>query len=270
MRRALSAALCCAACLGASFCEEAGWTALWRDDFSGSDLNPSDWTVQEGADVGMCRSAYCTAANVAVHDGQLVLTSRREALHGHNYSSGAVYTAQKRHFSAADGPYRMCVSARLPGYASPRGAAQGLWPAIWMMPDDKSCDPDEGETDILEQVSGYPELYATYHWQTSWPAANCSYPTGHQSLSSHVNLPDWNSTFHEYALERTLDYIAFVYDGNTVLNTSGSPALVWSMPFYLIINTAIGGSWPGEPNASTIFPVTHAVDYVVASRRSAQ
>jgi len=253
--------------LTTSFCAAPGWDELWRDDFNGGALDPSSWHIQDGTDVGMCRSAYCAPSNVAVHSGALHITSKREQLKGFNYTTGAVYTSGKRHYSAGDGPYRMCVSAMLPGHVAPPGAAQGLWPAIWMMPDDTSCDPDEGETDILEQVSGLPALYATYHWQTTWPAANCSYPKGHKSVSNHTALPTWNVEFHEYALERTLDYVAFVYDGVTVANTSGSDALIWGMPFYLIINTAIGGSWPGEPNASTVFPVTHAVDYVVASRR---
>ena len=251
-----------------SFCTSSGWTPVWRDDFSGSSLDSASWNIEDGADGGMCRSAYCTPANVGVHDGALWLASKREALNGKNFSTGAVHTAGKRTYTARDGSYRVCVSSRLPGHSSPPGAAQGLWPAIWMMPNDNSCDPDEGETDILEQISGKPEMYATYHWQTTWPATNCSYPTGHKSLDNHVDLPNWNSTFHEFALERTLDYVAFVYDGETIANTSGTDALVWDMPFYLIINTAIGGAWPGEANASTIFPVAHTVDYVVVARKT--
>ena len=260
--------LACATACRSSFCSEPGWATLWKEEFDGLALNREDWTVEDGSDGGMCRSAYCTPSNVAVRNGALWLTSRREPYERWNYTTGAVHTAGKRHFTAQDGPYRVCVSAMLPGHASPPGASQGLWPAIWMMPDDKSCDPDEGETDILEQVNGKPELYATYHWQTTWPQTNCSYPTGHKSMSSHADLQNWNSTFHEYALERTMDYVAFVYDGTTVVNTSGSDARVWGMPFYLIINTAVGGPWPGEPNASTVFPVTHAVDAVVVVRKS--
>ena len=250
-----------------SFCSETGWTPLWTENFNGSSLSSEAWNIEDGNRVGLCRSAYCSPSNVAVRDGALWLTSRREVHGSYNYTTAAVHTMGKKRFAARDGPFRVCVSAMLPGHASPPGAAQGLWPAIWMMPDDASCDPDEGETDILEQISGKPELYATYHWQTTWPKENCSYPAGHRSISNHALLPNWNATFHEYALERTLDYVAFVYDGVTVVNSSGSDALVWDIPFYLIINTAMGGSWPGEPNRSTVLPVTHTVNSVVVVRK---
>ena len=118
--------------------------------------------------------------------------------------------------------------------------------------------------------SGDGNGFATYHWQTTWPATNCSFPKGHLSMSTKTPLVDWNSTFHEFAVERAETHLAFVYDGVTVLNTSGaSPQpLLWDMPFYLIINTALGGSWPGEPAASTVLPAVHTIDAVTVSRRS--
>mmetsp|Transcript_5560 Transcript_5560/g.9419 ORF Transcript_5560/g.9419 Transcript_5560/m.9419 type:complete len:143 (-) Transcript_5560:235-663(-) len=135
----------------------------------------------------------------------------------------------------------MCVSAILPGGPGESGTdGQGIWPAHWMMPEDTSCDPDEGEMDIMEMVSGDGTLYSTYHYQTSWPAANCSYPDGHEEVYSAVTMPsDWDTTYHEYAVERSSSHIAFVIDGDTV-----------------------GGSWPGEPTADTVFPTHHYVDYV--------
>mmetsp|Transcript_5561 Transcript_5561/g.9423 ORF Transcript_5561/g.9423 Transcript_5561/m.9423 type:complete len:174 (-) Transcript_5561:235-756(-) len=166
----------------------------------------------------------------------------------------------------------MCVSAILPGGPGESGTdGQGIWPAHWMMPEDTSCDPDEGEMDIMEMVSGDGTLYSTYHYQTSWPAANCSYPDGHEEVYSAVTMPsDWDTTYHEYAVERSSSHIAFVIDGDTVGNwtgdtgESGDPAvpLLWPMSFHLILNTAVGGSWPGEPTADTVFPTHHYVDYV--------
>ena len=77
-------------------------------------------------------------------------------------------------------------------------------------------------------------------------------------------MSDWASSFHEYAVERTSTYLAFVYDGVAVLNTStaSSHPKLWPVPFYLILNTAIGGGWPGPTNASTVFPTYHVIDYV--------
>jgi beta-glucanase (GH16 family) len=259
----------------ASFCDAPGWTPEWREDFAGSSLDPTKWSVYDGPSVGACRDALCTPDNVAVYGGALHLTTQRkhESFDGktYNFTTGAVNTYGKAHWSPTP-RYRLCVSARLPGHSSPPGAAQGLWPAVWMMPDDDSCDPDEGEMDLLEMIDGNGLGYATYHWETTWPKANCSYPQGHESISSNLPLAAWNSTFHEFAVERGHDFLAFVYDGVTVVNSSGAnPApLLWDMPFALIINTAIGGSWPGEPTDATILPVEHTVDYVYVSTLTAE
>ncbi len=60
---------------------------------------------------------------------------------------------------------------------------QGIWPAHWMMPQDDSCDPDEGEMDIMEMVSGDGMAWSTYHWQSNWPAESCAYPDGHLEVT---------------------------------------------------------------------------------------
>jgi len=267
---ALCALLPLHAAWASSFCDAPGWARAWHDDFSGPALDAEAWNVVAGADVGSCRSALCTPGNVAVHDGALWLTTRREAVGAHNYTTGAVTTKGKRAFSPAEGgTWRGCVRARLPGAMSPPGAAQGLWPAIWWMPNDDSCDPDEGEMDVLEMVNGDGAGWSTYHWQTTWPAHNCSYPKGHLSTSAHTLLTAWNATFHEFAVERAETYLAFVYDGVTVLNTSGAGGprpLLWDVPFYLIVNTALGGGWPGEPTAATALPAVHTIDSVTVSR----
>ncbi len=75
----------------------------------------------------------------------------------------------------------------------------------------------------------------------------------------------WSSAFHEYAVEHDKFHVAYVIDGVTRLNVSTSdPAapLFWPMPFYLILNTAVGGGWPGSPNATTALPTKHVIDYV--------
>ena len=81
----------------------------------------------------------------------------------------------------------MCVSAKLPGFRG-HDNNTGLWPAHWLMPDDDTCDPDEGEIDIMEMVDGQGTVYGTYHWQTSFPEANCSFPKNHSSVSGNVTL----------------------------------------------------------------------------------
>lgn len=264
--------------MAASFCAPGGaWALNWAEDFAGDALDTASWTVltgNAGRNIGACRDALCSAANVAVRNGTLVLTSRAEQAGGMNWTTGAVSTQGKRDWPQSPA-YRLCVSAVLPGGGpsgdGAGGSAQGLWPAHWLMPDDASCDPDEGEEDILEMVSGQGVAWSTYHWQTSWPAANCSYPKGHEEVSVGTRMPaDWGAAFHEYAVERSASHIAYVIDGVTVLNASTHPGnasapLLWPMPFYLYLNTAVGGNWPGMPNASTAFPAEHVIDYVLVS-----
>ena len=115
-------------------------------------------------------------------------------------------------------------------------------------------------------VNGNGQACGTYHWQTTWPAHNCSYPQGHESVHKCKALPsDWGKTPHEFAVEHTADYLAFVVDGQTIVNTSTtSPAkpLFWPMPFFLILNTAIGGegTWASPPSSDTTFPTFHRID----------
>jgi beta-glucanase (GH16 family) len=249
-----------------SFCQQdAEWHLAWFDDFDGDTINASSWNVVEGTTQGgACREAYCDPRNVVVRHGRLTLTSNRSVMLGHNFTTGAVTTRGKQQWSYAP-TFRLCVSAILPGEKGKGG--QGLWPAIWMMPDSNACDPDQGEMDILEEISGQGVGYGTYHWETTYPKHNCSFPNGHQRQYGTHTLPDdWNTQFHEYAVEHGESFVAYVYDGKVILNATKAHSvpvpLFWPEPFYLIINTAVGGAWPGSPNASTVWPAYHHVDYV--------
>ena len=140
-----------------------------------------------------------------------------------------------------------------------------------MMPMDDTCDPDEGEMDIMEMVNGNSEYEATYHWQTTFPASNCSYPKGHMHQYTAKNLTDsWSSTQNEFAVERGTDHVAFALNGIVLINVTRNmspPPIFWDVDWYLILNTAVGGGWPGPPNASTVSPAYHEIDYVRVVRR---
>jgi beta-glucanase (GH16 family) len=103
--------------------------------------------------LGSCRSAMCTADNAYLENGTLVLRSQRQEAQGLNYTTGAVNTRHKSTWTASPGAFRLCVSAKLPGGGGGQ-SGRGIWPAHWLMPDDDTCDPDEGEIDIMEMVDG--------------------------------------------------------------------------------------------------------------------
>jgi len=270
-----------------SFCEGDGFTHEWADEFNGADLDTNVWRVIDSdgratgpqtsvvAPLGVvaCRTARCRKDNVRVKDGKLHLLSERSASNASNsteFFTGAVTTKGQKTWE--DSPaYRMCISAKLPG--SPGAAGKGIWPAHWMLPDNgysQSC-LDEGEMDIMEMVNSEGRSYSTFHWMSSYPKKKCAdFVTFHKSVHSLTKLPaSWNSDFHEYAVERSPHHIAFAVDGKVVQNISASKigTELSHTPFFLILNTAIGGAWPGEPNKQTQLPVEHVIDYVRLTRQ---
>lgn len=267
-----------------SFCDTPDWRIVWRDEFEKPTLDTTKWNVLHGvggtdnADchgsgcdlLGGCRDAACTKDAVSIHGGRLVLTSQRRSALGRNFTTGAVTTRDKGTWSAKkDGsPFRMCISAVLPGVV---GHAAGVWPAHWLMPNTDACDPDQGEMDITEMVDGDGKLYSTYHWQDAGAPA-CAFPKNHSHVYSNSTLaPGWNTTLHEFAVERGSTHIAFALDGKVVLNTSRTNPPVrqpvfTDVPWYLIMNSAIGGGWPGPPTIDTVFPIRHEIDYVRVAR----
>lgn len=119
----------------------------------------------------------------------------------------------------------------------------------------------------MEMIDGDGFAHGTYHWNDNYPAKNCTVKDS--SVTAEQPVADWDTQFHEYAVERAESYVAYVYDGQTIANFSDtgdakSPKL-WPVKFYVILNTAIGGPWPGPANASTKFPAYHVVDYVRVS-----
>jgi len=248
--------------LCASFCDPQGpWKQVWRDDFK--TLDQSSWGLTLGQSDGEGRDAWLTADNVYIENGVLVIRSQKQSTNGHNYTSGALTTQNKRFWKYG----RFCVSARLPGGGTP-GQGQGIWPAHWMMPNDASCWPDHGEIDILEMINGNNVLYGTYHWNDKYPGQPCIY-TGTQAGGSSNSDGTWASKFHEYSVEWGPDYITFLYDSKPYYNvTSSVKAIFPPSPMFLILNTAVGGPWPGPPSPNTMFPTYHYVDYVAVSQRS--
>jgi hypothetical protein len=102
-----------------SFCDaQPGWRLDWQDEFDGLSLNTSSWTALDADtwDIGCCRDAACLADNVRVSGGALHMLSDRQAVKGHNFTTGAVRTKGKRSWTAtASSSFRVCVSAVLPG-----------------------------------------------------------------------------------------------------------------------------------------------------------
>jgi hypothetical protein len=123
-------------------------------------------------------------------------------------------------------------------------------------------------------INGDGNSHSTYHWNANAPLKNCTQPDGHLSQTKQVPMDsNWGVDFNEWGVERGFDvggntgYIAYYLNGNLVTNiTSGAGGPkdphVYNVPFYVILNTALGGPWPGPVNASTVLPTTFVIDFV--------
>jgi beta-glucanase (GH16 family) len=148
---------------------------------------------------------------------------------------------------------------------------KGIWPAIWMLGNDidKVGWPKSGEIDIMEYIG--PEDTATIYGTVHGPTASGT----HTSAGSSIKAPDdktWYDDFHVYSLEWTPDSMRILVDGSKYLDvpakdTPNGLQWVFQHPFFLLLNVAVGGNWPGYPDSSTQFPATLLVDYVHVYQR---
>jgi beta-glucanase (GH16 family) len=242
-----------------------GWTLTWSDEFSapdGSSPDPKKWAYDlggKGWGNHELESYTNRPENAHIEKGNLVITARKES------------------FIGADGLTRDYTSARLKTQGLfvqtygriearikiPEG--QGMWPAFWMLGQDiPTADwPQSGEIDIMENIGKEPDKI---HGSLHGPSTTA--PTS--DLTSIFTLPtgqNFASDFHLYAVEWDPDTVRFYVDANlyATFHASDWPAggkWVFDHPFFLILNVAVGGDWPGPPDASTKFPQTMLVDYV--------
>lgn len=225
-----------------SFAGEPKWHRIWSDEFDGPAVDTSKWRVEDAALVKNNERQYYAPDDVYIENGNLVLRSQKRAMGDREYTSGLVESKGK--FSFLYG--RVDIRAKLP-----RG--QGLWPAHWMLPADGAWPP---EIDIMEIVGSQPEALVMSLHNGAWPDLD--------SQSFDTLGPDLSADFHVFTLEWEPGSIRWLLDGaQQFAVTRGVP----SIPFYLILNTAVGGSMPGDPDETTVFPQYHIIDYVRVSAR---
>jgi len=225
-----------------------GWTLVWSDEFDGSSIDPSSWTFDTGGGGwGNSELENYTSRpdNAAVANGTLLIIAKKENLGSNAYTSARLKTQGLRTFTYGRVEARM----KLP-------AGQGLWPAFWMLGQNITTVswPQCGEIDIMEHIDNVPLCYGTMHWNNN----------GHVQYGS--NTPCDVSQYHVYAIEWDAGSISWFVDtvryctGNIANNVNSTGA--FHAPFFILLNLAVGGSWPGNPVDATPFPDTMFVDYV--------
>ncbi|EAR10799.1 glycoside hydrolase family 16 protein [Reinekea blandensis] len=262
-----------------------GWSLVWHDEFSGQTIDREKWGFETNCWGGGNNELQCYTDrpdNAFIRDGKLVIRAQEESFTGPaeplEWESEAGETtlpytsARLRTLNKGDWTYgRIEVRARIPG-------GQGVWPAIWMLPTDWVYGgwASSGEIDIMEAVNlGGDEMavHGTLHYGSDWPnnvSSGASYTFGDS---------DPTEDFHTYAIEWANGEIRWYVDDvhyatqresgwysqspnadGEVVNYPG--AAPFDQRFHLLMNVAIGGNWPGNPDETTELPVEMEVDYV--------
>jgi beta-glucanase (GH16 family) len=223
------------------------YTLVWADEFAGTSIDAASWNMETGSLSVNNEKEYYQAANAAVEDGKLVITAKKETAGGYPYTSARMNTLNK--ISAIYGRIEAKIKV-------PLGA--GLWPAFWMMGSNIETVnwPNCGEIDIMEHVNDNGILYGTMHWND----ANGSAQYGDQTTSSTLN------DYHVYAIEWDLSEIRWYVDdklfvtGNIAANINNTDA--FHLPFFILLNLAVAGDFPGQTVDDSKMPAKMYVDYV--------
>jgi len=232
----------------------AGMTNVWSDEFDGTALNTADWTYETGGNGwGNSELQYYKSGtdNAYLSTGKLVIEAKEEGFSGSSYTSARLITQNKQFFKYG----RIDIRAKLP-------EGQGVWPALWMLGQSFSTTgwPSCGEIDIMELVGHQPgTTHGTAHWSDN--AGNQASSGGSKTLSNSAKFID---EYHVFSIIWDANQIQWLVDDNPyyVISTTPSTLSEFQEEFFFIFNVAVGGDWPGSPDASTIFPQRMIVDYV--------
>ncbi len=243
--------------------ETDGWELVWSDEFSGDAVDPSNWTYDIGGwGWGNGEAQYYTdrIENSRVEDGLLIIEAHQEKFEHADgtsyYTSARLKTQGLQEFQYGR------IEARL---KVPSGA--GLWPAFWMLGAGFSEDseteanrwPNVGEIDVMEYLGREPDLiFGTIHGP---------------GYSGALGLTRWNrqtydiaDDFHTYAVEWDADGVSWFYDGELYYTVTPDDLVdrdwVFDKEFFLILNLAVGGQFPGPVALDLEFPVRLQVDHV--------
>ncbi|HEV7783184.1 MAG TPA: family 16 glycosylhydrolase [Chitinophagaceae bacterium] len=236
-----------------------GYALAWADEFNGTTLSMSDWSFENGDGCpGICgwgnnELEYYTGRpeNLFFQDGKMIIEARKENYSGKNYTSSKILTRGKKTFKFG----RFDIRAKLP-------KGKGIWPAFWLLPQNNVFGgwPKSGEIDLMEMIGHEPNRsYGTLHFGPG---------PGSTQLGRNYTLPSgiFNDEFHVFSLEWKQDQIKWFIDGNifsTYTNADfGSNNYPFNEDFFFIVNLAVGGNWPGGPDAATYFPQWLIVDYI--------
>ncbi len=247
--------------------QSGNWNLIFDDEFNGPTLDTTRWTTCYPWQTGTCTNAgnyeleLYNPEDVLIDQGAgtLRLRAQKRDMVGWNgqtfhYTSGMVSTG------GIDGQQAPSFSYTY-GYAEARvkvPKGQGFWPAFWALPITFAWPPEIDVMEILGQSSSINNM--VYHWTSA------SNPGDHSQLSTWSG-PDFSAGYHVFGTDWTPTAIVWYVDGVERARYSQA-ANIYNQPMYLLLNLAVGGDWPGAPDASTPFPSYFDIDYVRVWQRA--
>lgn len=258
-----------------------GWQLVWSDEFDGSALDTTKWSFEKNCTGGGNNELQCytdRADNAFLSDGKLHIVAKKETFNGQakgdddpTYNPGD--TSVKRDYTSArlrtkakgDWKFgRMEIRAKLP-------QGQGIWPAIWMLPTEWKYGgwPLSGEIDIMEAVNNNTgaadnNVHGTLHYGDNWPANKYTgtnfKPTKNVWEEYHTYSIEWEDGEIRWYVDNT--HFATQTKKGWYTKGSSVEGAPFDQKFHFILNLAVGGNWPGVPNANTTFPQEMTVESV--------
>jgi beta-glucanase (GH16 family) len=244
-----------------------GYELVWNDEFDGDEIDATNWTYDIGGwGWGNGEAQFYTdrIRNARVQDGVLIIEAHFERFEGSYYTSARLKTEDLREFQY--GYFE--VRAKVP-------AGNGMWPAFWMLgagferdesnPIDSNW-PFAGEIDVMEYIGREPRsTFGTIHG----PGYAGATSLGRLNRQEEPIADDW----HTHAVEWTEDGFRWFYDGELFgergKDVVGDREWVFDQPFFMLLNLALGGQFPGPIGLNVEFPKQFLVDHVRVYQRVA-
>jgi len=238
-----------------------GYTLDWSDEFDGQSINSGIWNFElgDGTAYGLPagwgndeKQIYTNSsenASLTIDEGNSVLAITAREVSPGQYTSAKLTTNGQKSMLFG----RVDVRAKVP-------TGNGLWPAIWMLGENRGLVdwPGCGEIDIAEVLgNASSELYTTLHYTDG--------DNKHGELQNMETSPGalYSDAYHVYSIDWTPEKIVFMLDGTPIYEEMIEDDMKeFLRDFYLVMNVAVGGYWPGDPDVSTLFPSSMYVDYV--------
>jgi beta-glucanase (GH16 family) len=266
----ITAALCLSLLPFATYAQR---QLVWEENFTTTTLSPQTWAYEtgDGCNKGNCgwgnaELEYYTnrSENVRIENGTLIIEARRETMGGKPFTSGRIKTAGRMSFRYGSLEARIKVP----------NVTNGLWPAFWLLGATGGTWPHNGEVDILEmgfagalaEGRANRTVSAATHWWTENPGGY----TGHATYAKDTILQSTqlNDGYHLYKLEWDPQFLTIYLDNTPYYRigiAGGNGFEAFHNPFYIILNLAVGGNYPGIHSAAGVtapLPGRMEVDYI--------